>query len=117
MSTTKATSSKIMAIAELLKTDSNVQLVVNVMDLKEFALTIMQVAKAEALAEKEPEKWLTRNECAKVFGISTNTLWRWQRDGYLVPHKVGRKTMYKQSEVDQLMNGETNENGKEAKDE
>ena len=114
MSPANAPSTRVMAISELLKTESSIQLVVNVADLKEFALAIMEEAKKEALAEKEPEKWLTRFECAKMFGISTNTLWRWQRDGYLVPNKVGRKNLYKLSEVEKLMNGETNENGKEA---
>lgn len=101
-----------MAINELLKSNDNIQLVINAADLKEFALTIMEQAKKEAEAAKRPEKWLTRFECAKMFGISTNTLWRWQRDGYLVPHKVGRKNLYKLSVVEKLMNGDGN--GKEA---
>lgn len=114
MSPANAPSSRVMAISELLKTESNIQLVVNAADLKEFAVTIMEAAKKEAEAAKKPEKWLTRFECAKMFGISTNTLWRWQRDGYLVPNKVGRKNLYKLSEVEKMMNGETNENRKEA---
>lgn len=74
-------------------------------DLKEFALFVMgEVKKAEKEKEK-PEEYLTPNEVAKTIGVSTNTLWRWEKDNYLVPLKIGRKSRYRKSDVEALITG------------
>lgn len=104
-----------MAIQELLKTGGNIQLVVSAADLKEFALSIIDECKKSTNTKEEPEKYLDRFEVAKMFGVSTNTLWRWQQQGYLVPNKVGHRNIYPLSKIKKLMDGEgTNFNGKEA---
>ena len=36
-------------------------------------------------------------------GVSDATLWRWERDGYLIPERFGRKIMYRKSEIQGLM--------------
>ncbi len=90
-------------------------MVVNAADLKEFALSIIEECKKSAETKEEPEKYLDRYEVAKMFGVSTNTLWRWQQQGYLVPNKVGHRNFYPLSKVKKLMNGEcANSKGKEA---
>lgn len=103
-----------MNIQELLKTGNNFQLVVNAADLKEFALSIIDECKKSAETKEEPEKYLDRDEVAKMFGVSTNTLWRWQQQGYLVPNKVGHRNFYPLSMIKKLLKGEdTNFKGKE----
>lgn len=97
-----------MAIQELLKTGGNFQLVVSAADLKEFALSIVEECRKSAETAKEPEKYLNRFEAARMLGISTNALWRWQREGYLVPNKVGHRNIYPLSKLQSLMAGEAN---------
>lgn len=76
------------------------QVVVSVTDLKEFALSLIDEAK-NIVPEKE-DKELTAMETAKILGVSTNTLWRWERDGYLIPKRVGKRPVYFQSQIDSL---------------
>lgn len=93
-----------MNIQSLLDTGANVSVVVSVADLKEFAMSVFAEAMA-ARQEKKEETYLTPDEVAEKLGVSTNTLWRWNRDKYLMPIKMGRKSRYKLSDVEKLMEG------------
>lgn len=46
---------------------------------------------------------VSRNEASRMLSVSLNTLWRWAKDGYLVPRKVGTKVMYLKSDIDNLI--------------
>lgn len=94
-----------MTIKEILATGANFQLVVNAVDLKEFALSIINECRKDAETKAEPEKYLSRFEVAEMLGVSTNALWRWQQQGYLVPNKVGHKSVYPLSRVKSLLDG------------
>lgn len=92
-----------MNINEILNCNSNVQVVVNLVDLKEFALSLIDEAQA---AKKEPEeKYLTADETAVRLGVTKPTLWRWRKQGYLTPVHVGRKIRYRESDVINCMEG------------
>lgn len=91
-----------MKLEELLKSNSNVQVVVNLVDLK-FALSLIDEAQA---AKKEPEeKYLTADETAELLGVNKPTLWRWRKEGLLIPFHVGRKIRYNKSDVINFMEG------------
>lgn len=94
-----------MNIDELIKTGANVQVVVTLADLKEFALNVVAETMAAKEAEKKQEKYLTPDDVADMVGVSKNTLWRWERDKYLIPIKVGRKSRYKLSDVNKILEG------------
>ena len=96
-----------MSIKEILESGASVTLAVTANDLQEFALTLLSEAEAKAatLREQQPEQYLTTGETAKLFGVSTNTLWRWAKSGYLKPIKTGRTPHYRLSDVENLLNG------------
>lgn len=94
-----------MNIASLIESEANVQIVVTLSDLKEFALTIVSEAMAAKEAEKKEEKYLTPDVVADMVGVSRNTLWRWEKEKYLIPIKFGRKSFYKQSDINKILEG------------
>lgn len=74
--------------------------------LRECINGIWQQAKAEAAAEREAEKerpTMSRNEAAHALGVTLATLWRWAKDGYLVPAKIGTKVLYRASDINALL--------------
>lgn len=75
-------------------------------DLKEFAMYLAEELTARH-QEKSDDQVLTPDEVAAMLGCSTNTLWRWARQGYLVPVKIGRKPRYRASDVEALMTGQS----------
>lgn len=58
----------------------------------------------EPLKKKYEEKLITREEVIKLLRISPPTLWRMQGRGDLNPVKVGRRIMFRESEITQLIN-------------
>lgn len=93
-----------MNIKELMQAGVNISITVTPTDLKEFALAIIEEAKEMARVEKEnkPEEYLTPQEVAKICGVTNNTLWRWNRGGYLCTVKLGRKNFYQKSDIEKL---------------
>lgn len=81
---------------------TNVQLVVSLVDLKELFNEWQDERDALKPAPKE-DKLLTAEEAAEVLGVTSVTLWRWAKMGYLKPSKAGRKTFYWQSDIDKLL--------------
>ena len=47
----------------------------------------------------------TRNEVMKELNISSPTLWRWERAGYLVPVSFGGLKRYRVSDIESIKEG------------
>lgn len=91
-----------MNIANFLESGQNVQLVISAIDLKEFAVTLMDEAKATTPKPKERERAYTPAEFAKKHNVDKSTLWRWCKAGILTPTRIGGKVFYYESD---LING------------
>lgn len=52
--------------------------------------------------EQEPE-YLTTDQTAERLQVNRSTLWRWNRDKYLCPVKVGRKSLYRMADVERIL--------------
>ena len=92
-------------IKELLANSDNpnICIAVGMNELKEFGLSLIEAGRKMGLAERLAETYLTPDEVAKMLGVSTNTLWRWNKSGYLCHVKCGRKSFYKKSDIDKLI--------------
>ena len=55
--------------------------------------------------EVKKETYISANQVSNLLGVSKSTLWRWEKENYLVPVRVGNKLRYKESEVKQFMEG------------
>lgn len=58
------------------------------------------------IVSPEKERFITRDEAARLLHVDLSTLWRWNKAGILCSKKVGqRRVMYKYSDVLDLLNG------------
>ena len=89
-----------MKISEIVNQNVPLQVVVNVADLKELFLDWKE--ESELNRKKETETLLTPDEVASKSRISKVTLWRWAKDGLLKPVKMGRKSFYRQSDIERV---------------
>lgn len=80
-----------------------VQYVVNENDLRTIIEDIVTDTILKYDESQKEEKYLTTDEVMDMLKVTRPTLWRWARDKYLVPTKVGKRTLYKASEVEILM--------------
>ena len=56
-------------------------------------------------AQTVEDTLLSKQEVKEKFDVSDTTLWLWAKKNYLVPVKIGRKVMYRTSDIKQLVNG------------
>lgn len=90
-----------MSIQELLSSGQNVTIAVTPADLRDFALTVAEEVKASWSAKDRQDKRLTAKEAAAQLGVTVNSLYRWNKNGYLSPAgHIGQKPYYLQSQID-----------------
>lgn len=53
-------------------------------------------------AAKQNDVLISREEAMKELGVCDTTLWRWGREGYLKPVRLGAKVKYHKRDIDQL---------------
>jgi hypothetical protein len=95
-----------MSINDIIKSGANVAITVTPLDLREFALNLIEQMQAEK-AKENPEQYLSPDETANKLGVTTNTLWRWNKSKYLCPVKVGHKCFYKLSDINKKLEGKS----------
>ena len=91
-----------MNLRELSNLNASVAVMVSLPDLREFFAELVAEAAAKPVEE---EKYLGVPEVCELLNVSANTLWRWNRSGYLHSIKVGRSPMYRLSDINNLRQG------------
>ncbi len=92
-----------MDIQKLLS-ERNVSLQVSPADLTNFGKqliedTMQRMAEASKVASDER---ISAAEAAERLGVSLNTLWRWERQKYLIPTQIGRRVYYRAGDIEAL---------------
>ena len=98
-----------MNIENILSSNANVQLVINVADLREYSLSLIDEILAKKEERKPQESYITTNEVAKRLGVDLSTLWRWQKSNYLVPIRIGGRKRFRLSDIERI-EGDKNSN-------
>lgn len=53
--------------------------------------------------QQKPIEWISRNEVAKMLGVSFTTLYSWNRKKILIAYSVGNRVYYKLDEVNNAL--------------
>lgn len=97
-----------MNLKEILQESGNVTIAVSLVDLKQFAVDLIESTKKEledvVIADKA-ETYPSPKRVCEILDVDLSTLWRWNKRGYLCPAEVGGKRRYKMSEVNAILNG------------
>lgn len=76
-------------------------------DLVQFAETIIEktiaMRDAELAMAPKDENYLTTDEVIAKFHVCKTTLWTWEKNGYLIPSRWGKRKTYALSELHALM--------------
>ena len=73
---------------------------------RELSERILAENSLQMAEEKDDEdELLTKQEVKEKFNVSDTTHWLWAKKNYLVPVKIGRKVMYRTSDINRLVNG------------
>ena len=101
-------------IFNLAKAFPNLCITVNATDLERFGVELLNKARsqyetevAERIAAESDRTLMTAKEVASYFSVSTRTVTRWRKAGYLTPVYIGGITKYRRGDCKRLL--ETNE--------
>lgn len=51
----------------------------------------------------QQEEFITREDTCRKLGVSSTTLWRWKKCGYLVPVQLGSMDRYRLSDINAIL--------------
>ena len=60
----------------------------------------------QTITDQKAETYPSRERVMEILEVSSATLWRWQKLGYLVPLNVGGKRRYRMSDVKRILDGD-----------
>lgn len=101
------------AIKNLLSADNTVTLIILSADdlrasMEEISsMTAIKVAKSLIDTKESPDDLLDTKQTALLIGISTQTLWRWNRSGKLRPVITSPHPRYRRSDIRAIINPPT----------
>ena len=59
----------------------------------------------QQITDANTETYPSVAKTAEILDVTPSTLWRWAKNGYLVPLEIGGKRRYKMSEIQRILNG------------
>ena len=93
-------------IYELAQTFPNISVTIKLSELIEFGKLLIAETKREfeqQIKEQNTETYPIRAEVLKILGVSTSTLWRYEKMGLLNRLPVGGRIRYRMSDVKRFM--------------
>ncbi len=94
-------------IKQITELNPNVQLVVTASDLRQLFEAWQQENRAQqeavrTKASTQQSTLLTAKEVGKMLRVSASTLWKLEKQGKLVPVRIGRRVFYHQTDVEAI---------------
>lgn len=96
-----------MDIREIMRSNSSSQqlFIVSAQDLIDIIDTSVKKTiqeLEESVSKSNNDNLVPLKEVAETLNVSRCTLNRWNKDGYLVPIKIGRKVFYRQNDINEI---------------
>ena len=98
----------------LAKECPNLQVSITLGELVEANTMLIADTKRELeqlITDQNTETYPSREKVMEMLGVCEATLWRWSKNGYLVPLNVGGKRRYRMSDVKRILEGENTQKG------
>ena len=92
-------------VDNIIRGKKGVYLVLSDKSIVAFARELGKYILAESASSKEGADngvLLTKQEVIDKIGVSSTTLWTWEKKQYLVPVKMGRKVFYRLGDINKL---------------
>jgi len=100
---------QIQNLAQLAQHCPNMVVSITLRDLMEANQSLIADTRRELeqlITDANTETYPSRDKVMQMLDVSSATLWRWQKTGYLVPINVGGKRRYRMSDVKKILEGE-----------
>ena len=95
-------------LVELAKECPGLQVTISLGELIDANRMLIAEVKRELeqeIADSKAETYISRDKAMEISDVSSSTLWRWKKMGYLVPVTVGANDRYRMSDIRRIMEG------------
>ena len=95
-------------LIELAKQCPGLQVTITLGELIEANRLLIVETKRELeqeIADSKAETYISREKAMEILDVSSTTLWRWKKMGYLLPITVGTNDRYRMSDIRRIMEG------------
>ena len=95
-------------LVELAKECPGLQVTITLGELVEANRLLIAETKRELeqeTADSKAETYISRDKAKEILDVSSTTLWRWKKMGYLVPVTMGANDRYRMSDIRLIMEG------------
>lgn len=94
-------------IKNLINEDNDIQIVIRSSQLEELAdmLWKRMQEKNREREETERNRTISKAKACEMLEKDPTTLWRWEKEGYLTPVKVGGRTNYRLGDIQDIIDG------------
>lgn len=96
-----------MNIMDLINAGANINVTISLRDLQEWNKQVIAETKLELeeiVMSEKIETYPSPKQVSEILNVNLVTLWRWSKNGYLVPLDIGGKRRYKMSDIKALLN-------------
>jgi hypothetical protein len=97
-----------MNIYDLLESSSGLNITINAGQLIEainYCVNKTRKELEQQITDANTETYPSPDQVAKILNVDKSTLWRWKKQGYLVPIEIGGKRRYRMSDVKKILEG------------
>ena len=84
--------------------NEKVTISIGVADIVKRVLT--EIQDQGTFTKTTDDNLVTAKRASRIVEVTNNTLYRWEKSGYLLPIRIGSKRMYKVSDLEAILNGE-----------
>lgn len=95
-----------LSLMELAEQSPNITISIKLSDLIEANKALIKETREEIeqqIRDEQQEEYLTIDQVSVLLQVEKTTLWRWNRDKYLIRYEIGGKRLYRKSEVHKLL--------------
>ena len=99
---------KMTNVIDLARQYPDVNLTIKAGDLIEAVEYCVNKARTELeqlITDANTETYPSPDQVAKILDVDKSTLWRWRKQGYLLPIEVGGKRRYRMSDIKRILEG------------
>ena len=77
---------------------------IGVSDIAKRVLSVIREQQQRQQPEKTiKDEFLTANQTADFLNVTLNTLYRWEKRGYLVPTRIGARRLYRIEDLNKIL--------------
>jgi hypothetical protein len=75
------------------------------LEMVEYCVQTTRREMEQLITDANTETYPSPDQVAKILDVDKSTLWRWRKQGYLIPIEVGGKRRYRMSDIKKILGG------------